>query len=137
MTDQAISPLRRRMIEDMAIRKLAPKTQHDYVQRVKDFAAFLGRSPDMAKSEEVRGFRLHLTSSGAGTPSACPVQKRTANLCNRLHDQHSNFGSHDHGGQCGPERLGQVGARTFRASAPRFFELRSGGKPAASSEVAR
>jgi hypothetical protein len=27
MTDQAISPLRRRMIEDMTIRKLAPKTQ--------------------------------------------------------------------------------------------------------------
>jgi hypothetical protein len=27
MTDQAISPLRGRMIEDMAIRKLAPKTQ--------------------------------------------------------------------------------------------------------------
>jgi integrase/recombinase XerD len=68
MTDQAISSLRGRMIEDMAIRKLAPKTQHDYVQRVKDFAAFLGRSPDTAKSEEVRGFRLHLASSGAGTP---------------------------------------------------------------------
>src|SRR5712672_2180138 len=68
MTDQAISPLRGRMIEDMAIRKLAPKTQHDYVQRVKDFAAFLGRSPATAKSEEVRGYRLHLTSSGAGTP---------------------------------------------------------------------
>ena len=68
MTEQAISPLRRRMIEDMSIRKLAPKTQHDYVQRVKDFAAFLGRSPDTAKSEDVRGFRLHLASSGAGTP---------------------------------------------------------------------
>jgi integrase/recombinase XerD len=68
MTDQAISPLRRRMIEDMAIRKLAPKTQHDYLQRVKDFAAFLGRSPDTAKSEEVHGFRLHLASSGAGIP---------------------------------------------------------------------
>jgi hypothetical protein len=26
MTDEAISPLRRRMIEDMTIRKLAPKT---------------------------------------------------------------------------------------------------------------
>jgi integrase/recombinase XerD len=63
--DKAISPLRRRMIEDMAIRKFAPKTQHDYVQRVKDFAAFLGRSPDTAKSEEVRAFRLHLMSSGA------------------------------------------------------------------------
>ena len=29
MTEPAISPLRRRMIEDMSIRKLAPKTQHD------------------------------------------------------------------------------------------------------------
>ena len=68
MTEQAMSPLRRRMIEDMTIRKFAPKTQHDYVQRVKDFTAFLGRSPDTAKSEDVRGFRLHLASSGAGTP---------------------------------------------------------------------
>ena len=66
MTEQAMSPLRRRMIEDMSIRKFAPKTQHDYVQRVKDFAAFLGRSPDTAKSEEVRNFRLHLASSGVG-----------------------------------------------------------------------
>jgi integrase/recombinase XerD len=55
------------MIEDMAIRKFAPKTQHDSVQRVKDFAALLGRSPDTAKSEDVRGFRLRLTSSRAGT----------------------------------------------------------------------
>src|SRR6476660_9867519 len=68
MTEQAISPLRRRMIEDMTIRNLASKTQHDYVQRVKDFAVFLGRSPDTAKSEDVRGFRLHLASSGTGTP---------------------------------------------------------------------
>ncbi|HJY51590.1 MAG TPA: tyrosine-type recombinase/integrase [Stellaceae bacterium] len=68
MTKQAISPLRQRMIEDMAIRKLSPKTQHDYVQRVTDFAVFLGRSPDQAQSEDVRGFRLHLSSIGAGTP---------------------------------------------------------------------
>ena len=68
MTEQTVSPLRRRMIEDMSIRKFAPKTQHDYVQRVKDFAVFLGRSPDTAKSEDVRGFRLHLASSGAGAP---------------------------------------------------------------------
>jgi integrase/recombinase XerD len=43
MTDDAISPLRRRMIEDMTIRKCGPKTRHDYVQSVKNFAAFLGR----------------------------------------------------------------------------------------------
>src|SRR5499425_2263625 len=68
MTEQAISPLRRRMIEDMSIRKFAAKTQHDYVQRVKDFATFLGRSPGTADAEDVRRFRLHLTASGAGTP---------------------------------------------------------------------
>jgi hypothetical protein len=43
MTEQAISPLRRRMIEDMSIRKFAAKTQHDDVQRGKDLATFLGR----------------------------------------------------------------------------------------------
>ncbi len=66
MTDKAISPLRQRMIEDMTIRKLAPKTQHDYVQRVKNFAAFLGRSPDTASFEDVRRYQLHLASSGVG-----------------------------------------------------------------------
>ena len=40
MTDQAVSPLRRRMIEDMTIRKFAPKTQHDYLQRVKNFCCY-------------------------------------------------------------------------------------------------
>jgi hypothetical protein len=66
MTDQAISPLRRRMIEDMAIREFGAKTQHDYVQRVKDFAAFLGRSPAEASKEDVRRYQFHLSSSGAG-----------------------------------------------------------------------
>ena len=69
MTDQAMSPLRRRMIEDMTIRKFAPKTQHDYLQRVKNFAAYLGRSPDTASSEDVRRYQLHLTASGVGVPT--------------------------------------------------------------------
>jgi hypothetical protein len=54
MTDEAKSPLRRRMIEDMTIRKFAPKTQHDYLhaethfnaQRFQRFASGSGiRSP--------------------------------------------------------------------------------------------
>jgi integrase/recombinase XerD len=68
MTDKAISPLRQRMIEDMTIRKLAPKTQQGYVRTVKDFAAFLGRSPDTASFEDVRRFQLHLAANGARTP---------------------------------------------------------------------
>ena len=69
MTDQAVSPLRRRMIEDMTIRKFAPKTQHDYLQRVKNFAAFLGRSPDTASAADVRRYQLHLTARGGGVPT--------------------------------------------------------------------
>jgi site-specific recombinase XerD len=68
MTDEAMSPLRRRMIEDMTIRKLAPKTQQGYIRTVKGFAAFLGRSPDTANVEDVRRFQLHLAESGAHTP---------------------------------------------------------------------
>src|SRR6202167_5279202 len=69
MTDQAMSPLRRRMIEDMTIRKFTPKTQHDYLQRVKNFTIHLGRSPDTASCEDVRRYQLHLTASGVGVPT--------------------------------------------------------------------
>jgi len=68
MTDEAMSPLRRRMIEDMTIRKLAPKTQQGYIRTIKTFAAFLGRSPDTASLEEVRRFQLHLAENGAQAP---------------------------------------------------------------------
>jgi integrase/recombinase XerD len=68
MTDEVMSPLRRRMIEDMTIRKLAPKTQEGYIRTIKNFAVFLGRSPDMASSEDVRRFQLHLAQCGAHVP---------------------------------------------------------------------
>ena len=68
MTDKAMSPLRRRMIEDMTIRKLAPKTQQGYIRTIRDFAAFLGRSPDTARFEDVRRFQPHLAANGAHVP---------------------------------------------------------------------
>jgi integrase/recombinase XerD len=67
MTDEAKSPLRRRMIEDMTIRKLAPKTQQGYIRTIKTLAAFLGRSPDKASFEDIRRFQLHVAQSGVGT----------------------------------------------------------------------
>jgi integrase/recombinase XerD len=42
---EAVSPLRRRMIEDMSVRKFGEKTRHDYIRHVESFAKFLGRSP--------------------------------------------------------------------------------------------
>ena len=77
MTDEAMSPLRRRMIEDMTIRKFAPKTQRDYVQRIKHFAAFLGRSPDTASFEDVRRYQLHLSAASAGVST---LNQSTATL---------------------------------------------------------
>ena len=66
MTDEAMSPLRRRMIEDMSMRRLAPKTQKDYIQVIKNLAVFIGRSPDTASFEDIRRFQLQVGASGVG-----------------------------------------------------------------------
>src|SRR5271154_3566898 len=63
MTDKPISPLRQRMIEDMTARHFAEKAQTDYIRYVKNFAAFLGRSPDTASAEDLRLFQQHLTKT--------------------------------------------------------------------------
>src|SRR3984893_2731232 len=62
---RTVSPLRQRMIEDMAARKLNPHTQRSHISSCKRFAAWLKRSPDTATPDEVRGFQLHLIESGA------------------------------------------------------------------------
>ena len=65
MTDKAISPLRRRMIEDMTIRGFTAGTQRGYLRVVADFTVFLGRSPDQATAEDLRRFQVHMRSQGA------------------------------------------------------------------------
>ena len=61
---QTISPLRQRMIDDMRLRKLSPKTQTGYIRAVKRFAGFLRRSPDKATVEDLRRFQLYLVDHG-------------------------------------------------------------------------
>ena len=65
MTDEAISPLRRRMIEDMTVRGFTACTQRGYIAAVKRFTSFLGRSPDEASVEDLRRFQLQMRSEGA------------------------------------------------------------------------
>jgi site-specific recombinase XerD len=55
---------RKRMIEDMAARKLNPHTQRSHICSCKRFAAWLKRSPDTATPDEVRLFQLYLIESG-------------------------------------------------------------------------
>ncbi len=69
MTDTPISPLRRRMIEDMTVRKFTTRTQEGYIRAVKGFSTFLGASPDTASAEDLRRYRLHLVESGVGAPT--------------------------------------------------------------------
>ena len=69
MTDKAISPLRRRMVEDMTVRGFAPKTQTGYIRAVRNFTAFFGRPPDQASSEDLRRYQLHLRSLGTSATS--------------------------------------------------------------------
>ena len=55
----SVSPLRQRMIDDMRMRKLCDKTQTGYLRAVRQFAKYLGRSPDTATVEELRNYQLH------------------------------------------------------------------------------
>jgi integrase/recombinase XerD len=59
-----ISPLRQRMIEDMRMRKLAPKTQSSYIRAVRHFTGWLHRSPDTASAEDLRRYQLHCVDRG-------------------------------------------------------------------------
>ena len=55
-----MSPLRRRMIEDMQIRNLAPHTQRSYLQQISQFARHFGKSPELLGPDDIRAYRLYL-----------------------------------------------------------------------------
>ena len=57
MSQKPISELRRRMLEDMAVRKFSEATCRNYIRHIAEFAKFLGRSPDTATADDVRLFR--------------------------------------------------------------------------------
>jgi hypothetical protein len=67
MTEAALSPLRRRMIEDMTVRNFVEKAQNDYIRHVKNLTAFLG--PNTATAEDLRLYPLHLTEAGVRPPT--------------------------------------------------------------------
>ncbi|CDM60074.1 MULTISPECIES: tyrosine-type recombinase/integrase [Rhizobium] len=59
-----ISPLRRRMIEDMTVRNLSPATQRSYINAVQKFSRYFGRSPDRLGPADIHTFQVHLVSTG-------------------------------------------------------------------------
>ena len=101
MTDKAIRRLRRRLIEDMAIRRLSLKTQLHYIRHVKRFADFLGRSADKAAPQDVHRYQLWLAS--IGTSSRTMVTARCATLSSKVGMP---------SGLCEPSALGTYARRT-------------------------
>ncbi len=71
MTDQLsrLSPLRRRMIDDMTVRNLSPATQRSYLHGVAKFSRYFGRSPDRLDIEDVRAYQVYLVSQGISWPA--------------------------------------------------------------------
>jgi len=60
-----VAPLHQRMLDDMRMRKLEPKTRTGYIRAVCSLTAFLGRSPDTATVEDLRRFQLHMVDRGS------------------------------------------------------------------------
>jgi integrase/recombinase XerD len=56
-----MTPLRRRMIEDMQIRNLAPHTQRSYLQQISQFARHFGKSPELLGPDDIRTYQIHLS----------------------------------------------------------------------------
>src|ERR1700692_1850397 len=63
-----VSPLRRRMIEDMTVRNMSPATQRSYVSAVSKFSRYFGKSPERLSLEDVSSFQVHLASTGISWP---------------------------------------------------------------------
>jgi len=68
-----MTPLRQRMLEDMQLRGLAPKTQEAYLRAVRQLAEYIGKSPDQIIEEELRDYFLYLKNEKKASRSACTI----------------------------------------------------------------
>ena len=84
MTTQPVqpvmTPLQRRMLDDMKLRNMAVSTRKICVASVAGFSAYHGRSPDRLTLEDVRDYQLHLVARGLKASSIKwrPSQRRPA-----------------------------------------------------------
>ena len=69
-----MTPLRRRMIEDMQLRNLAAVTQRNYIAHVAAFARFFGQSPEILDQDAVREYLLYLLNERKMSPDAVNQQ---------------------------------------------------------------
>jgi len=68
-----MTPLRQRMLEDMQLRGLSPKTQHCSVHAVQQFAVHYHKSPEQITEDELRRYFLYLTTEKRVSPSTVTI----------------------------------------------------------------
>ena len=68
-----MTPLRKRMTEDMQVRNLALTTQTVYLQQVSLFARHFDKSPEALEPEDIRAYQVYLTNEKKLTPSSVPI----------------------------------------------------------------
>ena len=86
----SVTPLRQRMLDDMRMRKLEPKTQAGYLRAVRHLAVFLKASPDTAtgRCARYRTLRLELERDKGDRPD-CEQDRRS---CEPHHQRGRQFG---------------------------------------------
>lgn len=68
-----MTPLRRRMIEDMRIRNLSPHTQRAYVEQVSRFSRHFDQSPERLGQREIREWQVYLVEEKRLTAASISV----------------------------------------------------------------
>jgi site-specific recombinase XerD len=68
-----MTQLRERMLADMQLRGLAPKTQESYLRAVQQLAQHYHKSPEQITEEELRAYFLYLKNEKKASRSACTV----------------------------------------------------------------
>lgn len=68
-----MTPLRRRMLEDMAVRNFAENTQSAYLQQIIAYARYFHRPPEELGPEEVRAYQIYLTQTRMLSPGSVSV----------------------------------------------------------------
>ena len=68
-----MTSLRQRMLDDMQVRQLSPRTQQTYVETVARFARHFNRSPARLGPEAIRAYQVYLTNERRLAPSSVVV----------------------------------------------------------------
>ena len=75
-----MTPLRRRMIEDMRIRNLSPHTQRAYVEQVSRFARYFGQTPERLGQDEIRAWQIYLVEERQLAASSISIASASLRL---------------------------------------------------------